>query len=211
MAKEICVIYVISNSINDKVYVGQTWRGPKKRFWYHCNDDGCPKIHRAINKYGKENFTIMSMCSVLTQEDANFYEIYFIQKYDSINNGYNLKLGGDGGKHSEETKKKMSVSHQSNNFKHSEETKQAISAGRLGSNNPCAKLTEKQAIEIKILLAAGKSATSIGAYYTICREGIRDICTGKIWGHLQITKQDTLESSFISQFKDKWSHSETKR
>ncbi len=111
LKKEVCVIYVVSNIINIMVYVGQTWCPLYKRFYRHTHKSGCTKLENAINKYGKENFKIEAIFSILTQEDADYYEDYFISKYDSINNGYNLKRGGrnGGGRHSEETKKLLSI------------------------------------------------------------------------------------------------------
>ena len=43
--------------------------------------------------------------------NLNKYEIQYIEKYNSmVPNGYNLKKGGNSGKHHEETKKKISES-----------------------------------------------------------------------------------------------------
>lgn len=50
-------IYGIINKINNKIYIGQTKQGYRKRFLQHlCPNDGSPLLKRAIKKYGKENF-----------------------------------------------------------------------------------------------------------------------------------------------------------
>lgn len=52
-------IYKITNNINDKIYVGQTIRSLEKRKSRHLNDaryGSKNPIHRAIRKYGVENF-----------------------------------------------------------------------------------------------------------------------------------------------------------
>lgn len=48
-------IYKITNTINQKVYIGQSIH-PIQRFSEHCYNDTDSLIHRAIKKYGKENF-----------------------------------------------------------------------------------------------------------------------------------------------------------
>lgn len=102
-------IYKITNSINDKVYIGQTWRPIKKRFSYHKRENNCIKLVRAFEKYGKKNFNIELIVSALDQLTADYLERFWITVYDSIENGYNIREGGSRGRHSEETKKKMSI------------------------------------------------------------------------------------------------------
>ena len=53
------------------------------------------KFYRAIRKYGEENFYIELLETVPIQ-DLNEREKYWINYYDSYNNGYNSTLGGDG-------------------------------------------------------------------------------------------------------------------
>lgn len=89
-------IYVIKNTINDKVYVGQAIN-PHRRFVQHlCNGnrslDNLP-IHLAIKKYGKQNFYY----EILEENIENYdeKEAYWIKKLNSISpNGYNILEGG---------------------------------------------------------------------------------------------------------------------
>lgn len=67
-------------------------------------------MHNSIVKNGAENFSIEIITFTHTQEVADFWEAYFIQKYDSIKNGYNIREGGSRGKATESTKRKMSIS-----------------------------------------------------------------------------------------------------
>lgn len=94
-------IYCISNTINDKVYIGKTtYSTIEQRFKEHCKD--CKKIifekrplYSAMNKYGIEHFNILLVEEVelsLLEER----EKYWIKQYDSYHNGYNATLGGDG-------------------------------------------------------------------------------------------------------------------
>lgn len=91
-------IYIIKNLINNKVYIGQTTQKLSKRFNGHCCYSKTDRsinmyIKRAIHKYGRKNFSIelLEECNI---EDLNQREQYWIKKYDSYNNGYNLTLGG---------------------------------------------------------------------------------------------------------------------
>ena len=89
-------IYIIKNTVNSKVYVGQAIN-PHRRFIQHlCNGnrllDNYP-IHLAINKYGKDKFYY----EILEEEVENYNEReeYWIKHYNSISpNGYNVLSGG---------------------------------------------------------------------------------------------------------------------
>lgn len=103
------IIYVLRNKFNSKVYIGQTWRSLKLR-WRNSNGyKDCPKIYNAIIEIGKDNFyyEVLTICT--TQEIADYWENYFICKFDSIKNGYNTRQGGSHGKQNDETKNKISI------------------------------------------------------------------------------------------------------
>lgn len=88
-------IYVITNLINGKQYVGQTSRSIDVRFEEHCYDSrSTSSIHKAIVKYGVKNFKIEELEEVKISE-LNSREQYWIQKLDTFKNGYNQNVGGD--------------------------------------------------------------------------------------------------------------------
>ena len=76
------LIYIITNLINNKVYIGQTIQTLEKRWQGHCRKS-CSKneadmqIKRAIYKYGKENFTIkvIEECNVDKKTVKHILEI----------------------------------------------------------------------------------------------------------------------------------------
>lgn len=91
-------IYIITNTVNGKQYVGQTVQSINKRFDRHCQYYGSEAENRmaiklAIHKYGRKNFTIevLEQCDV---ELLNEREIYYIEKFNTYNNGYNSTRGG---------------------------------------------------------------------------------------------------------------------
>lgn len=118
-------VYSIRNLVNDKRYIGIT-NDLKSRLYHHKYDllnnrHKNLKLQRAFNKYGFENFEF-SMLEELDVLDKNFVaerEIYYINLYDSCDNGYNQTYGGDcyGDRIiSESTKIKMSNAMKGNTF-----------------------------------------------------------------------------------------------
>lgn len=89
-------IYKITNNINGKSYIGQSYR-PYTRFRQHCADSGedkrCSLIKKAIRKYGEDNFSF----EILEwTENYNQREIDLIQEYNTLApNGYNILIGGE--------------------------------------------------------------------------------------------------------------------
>ncbi len=68
-------------------------------------------IHRAIRKYGWNNFKKEVICYCGDKLSLDLMEDFCINIFNTIiPNGYNLRRGGSHGKHSEETKMKISVS-----------------------------------------------------------------------------------------------------
>lgn len=132
----ICSIYKITNKLNNKIYVGQTWVSIKERFRKHAHiSSGCVKLQRAICKYGKDNFIVEQIVVCSSQEVADYLECFFIEKYGSIENGYNTLIGGKtnsrkGIKASEETRAKLSKS--ATGRKLSDETKNKLSKIAMG-------------------------------------------------------------------------------
>ena len=101
------VIYIHKNKINGHIYVGQT-KDIRAR-WKPSAYDNCIKFYNAIKKYGWDNFEHIILKENLTLEEANYWETYYIKKYDSVSNGYNLNYGGDNKSEiSESTRKKLS-------------------------------------------------------------------------------------------------------
>lgn len=92
-------IYCIVNNINGKKYIGKTSFSIERRFKQHINDStkSCEKrpLYSAIRKYGKENFSIYAL-EETTDEKACEREIFWIKEFNTVKNGYNATIGGDG-------------------------------------------------------------------------------------------------------------------
>ena len=91
-------IYKITNTLKDKVYIGQTIKTVQKRFTQHKNNSNKEYfsqivLYKAFNKYGIENFVCEEIEEV-PNDKLDEREKYWIEYYDSYFNGYNSTLGG---------------------------------------------------------------------------------------------------------------------
>ena len=93
-------IYKIINTVNQKVYIGQT-NDPSLRWSQHKSNAkynrGNQVITRALTKYGVNAFNFEVIVGCLTQEDVDVLEDQIIHQYDSRNKekGYNVDTGGN--------------------------------------------------------------------------------------------------------------------
>lgn len=126
------VIYKLT-SPSGKLYIGQSWKiknrfGNYKRLNFNKKQI---KLYNAIKKYGGLNFKyeIIDICETQTEMDNK--ENFYIELYDSVKHGYNVRYGGGcHGKFSEESIIKMKIAQLGK--KMSEETKLKISLAKKG-------------------------------------------------------------------------------
>lgn len=149
------IIYLITNELNNYVYIGQTTEELERRWKRHCKHNDCPYLHNAIKFYGEENFSKKVLAIANSIEELNSLEEFWIDFYDSTDRdkGYNLRSGGLNNLHSQETKDKISNSLKGHTttqetrdkisiackgktgrkgYKHTEEAKQKMSDAKKG-------------------------------------------------------------------------------
>lgn len=140
--KSYCV-YVHTNKINGKQYVGITSLRPTQRWGNGSGYRRCDAFYNAIKKYGFSNFEHEILKDGLTKKEAEALEVKLIASLNTqIPNGYNIAPGGGAtGGVSDYTRKKMSESHiglfagekhPMYGRHHSEETKRMCSEKRKG-------------------------------------------------------------------------------
>ncbi len=96
MMDEYGMIYLVTNEINDKVYIGQTVQKLSSRVTQHKTKFTNSPFSRAIQKYGFECFNFTVIATVYSQEELDRSEIDLISKYGSmLPNGYNIQTGGN--------------------------------------------------------------------------------------------------------------------
>ncbi len=112
------IIYLVTNIINDKKYVGQTYtlfESRKRRHYRNAFEYNQPfTFYNALRKYNKENFKWEIIEKDIEISSLDEREIYWINFYDSHNNGYNMTDGGRtirGYHHTEESKRKNGEKH----------------------------------------------------------------------------------------------------
>lgn len=142
-------IYITTNKINNKKYIGK-----KHSNVFIESYLGSGKIlKQAIKKYGKDNFVCEIIDTADSLDELNAKEKYYIKLYDARNSDdyYNISSGGDcgpggpmfkGHRHSDETKRKMSLNKQGNkngnygnHWNQSDELKELHSKLSFGINN----------------------------------------------------------------------------
>lgn len=91
-------IYIIKNTVNSKVYIGQTRTSVEQRWREHLRHAqyGDQIINRAMKKYVVDKFYIetLEICNIKL---LDYREMYYIDLYDSTNKskGYNVSIGGN--------------------------------------------------------------------------------------------------------------------
>lgn len=96
-------IYKITCKTTHKIYIGKSestvldrWKGHCRAAFLPSHSDYNFPFHRAIRKYGIEDFIIETIDESNNSEELKQKEIYWIEFYDSYNKGYNSTRGGDG-------------------------------------------------------------------------------------------------------------------
>jgi len=92
-------IYKITNTVNNKCYIGVTIQANPNERWSHHKSAiraniGCPFLQKAFKKYGEDafKFEVLIICF---DEDVFKFENEYILKYNSMSlNGYNVAVGG---------------------------------------------------------------------------------------------------------------------
>ena len=90
-------IYIIRNTVNNKVYIGQTKVSVDIRWKEHLRHAkyGDQIINRAMRKHGIDKFYIetLEICSL---DILDYREMYYIDLYKSTDKtkGYNVSIGG---------------------------------------------------------------------------------------------------------------------
>lgn len=208
-------IYKIINDINTKVYIGQTTYPLEERWKHHLADASrySYKLYRAINKYGKEHFSIELIEECLDSE-LDKREIYWIGRYNSYEKGYNSTLGGNGVlkyDHQEALRlwnEGYPIIYIANKFGAHPDvigriiraqgvTKQEIFHRGAGNNRKVIGQYDKEGNLINIYPSGCEAARQTGnaqANISKCCRGITKTCGGYIWKY--IDDQYTLEEKY---------------
>lgn len=134
------VIYLITNLINGKCYIGQTVQYyPIQRWLKHCqlaNKGDKRPLYHSIRKNGRRNFSFQILWHAFSKDALDLMENVFIKEYQSMAPfGYNLHEGGAWGRHLPETRIKISEASKMH-MKNAEFKKKSIETLRNAQKNP---------------------------------------------------------------------------
>jgi len=131
-------IYAAICLITGKVYVGQTTRGVARRLRGHgdaARTGSSLPFHRALRKYGQENFQFEVVEHCASLEDLNAAETRWIAELGAFGRGgYNCTTGGEGFEMGVATRKRMSEARIGKPT--SKAHKDALRVAMRGSGNP---------------------------------------------------------------------------
>ena len=137
------IIYKAQNKINGKCYIGQTTKTLEERKLQHLKKGSY--FHNALKKYSMKNFewSIIEKC----KDDLDLAEQWYIRKFDTYKNGYNMTFGGE--TFSEETKRKISIALTGvNNPAKRPDVRKKISISKIGKKNPAKRKEVRQKISL---------------------------------------------------------------
>lgn len=131
-------IYLITNAVNEKVYVGQTSRGLPRRWQTHrnaCQKGNRTRLYYSMRHHGYECFSMSLLAEVPTRAEADQLEKLWILTLGSTDPkvGYNMTFGGDGG----------STTHGRTHRPESIEKMRASALGRVMTKETKQKLSER--------------------------------------------------------------------
>lgn len=216
-------IYMYTNKINGKRYVGKAQDFLKRKQGhiyssYNKNDRNYNvPFHRAIRKYGIESFETTILKENLTEDEMNYWEIYYIEEFDLYakhKKGYNVASGGIGGnpyagkteEEIEEIRRKLSETHKGKKL--SEETKQKMSESHKGkckgkerndmkgNNNPAKRKDVRKKISEKV---KGENNGNYNKGRKVAQYNINGELV-KIWNNAkQASEQLNIDASSIAK------------
>jgi group I intron endonuclease len=154
-------IYKFTHLESNRSYIGQTIQDPNRRRLEHISDsrytDKTYHFHNAIKKYGIDAFSFEVIATAKNLDELNSLEESYIQKFNSIDNGFNIRNGGGNKTHNPESIERMREAQRNAHARrkaenreipwnkgkfgytqkgHSEESKEKRSKRMSGKNNP---------------------------------------------------------------------------
>lgn len=175
-------IYCLTNTVNNKKYIGVTSQNPHARWQNGKHYSRHKTIYADILLYGWESFDKEILYTDLTETEAKEKEAQLIKELDLMRVGYNRRRGGHIPKLSEDSKEKLSIKNKGENNpfynkKHTEQAKKLMSESRPKKSVRC--------IDDGVIYKSTREAERItGAYHgdiSKCCKGKLNIAGGHRW------------------------------
>ena len=194
------LIYLITNKINGKQYVGQTSKSLDARWKDHVQirfRPSCSYLHSAIDKYGPDNFLVEILVTVQTKEEMNFYERALIKALGTkAPDGYNLTDGGDGGAgyvFTDEQRRKVSEGQRGR--KMSQKAREKLLERNKGNTfSSGVKMPEEHRLKLIAINTGSKASEETRAKMSESRKGNKNALGMK---HSEETKRKIAEAGYL--------------
>lgn len=173
-------IYITTNNVNGKQYIGKRVYDSEGR-WESYLGSGI-LLTRALNRYGRENFSRQIIDTAESEEDLREKERYWISFYNATESDsfYNIASGGDGGN--------VRAGYSAEQYAESERKRiNAVSKAckkRYGEKASLSKLSEESVKKIIIRLLNNEFPSDIAKDFGVSVSTIADIRHKKTWAHL---------------------------
>ena len=198
--KDLFGIYKITNTLNNKVYIGQTRQPFKKRFWHHSwklknNTHDNYKLQEDWNELKPDNFIFEVLEIVSDVESLDSLEIKYISEYKLKTSVYNITDGGQGeGKNvkpmSEKAKRIIGEKNRKHMLgrKHTEETKRKMSEVRKGKriSKKTDVLTPELVKDIKNDLINGMTIKDASLKYDVTYNAVNGLVSNNTWSNVEV-------------------------
>lgn len=197
-------IYLITNIVNDRCYVGQTCLPDiQQRFRRHLNTANCRSqtpLHVDMRKYGESSFKIEPLCHVPLSSLDNM-EAYWAEQLGTYiteisyigRRGYNVRECGEtigvslrGKKFTEEHKEKLRQLHcgRVQTEAHNQKARANRITNVIEKGAKGVKLSKKDVLQIITYNDEGKSQTDIAELFNVQISVISRILSGDRWGYV---------------------------
>lgn len=187
-------IYKITNTINNKFYIGSS-KYLQKRFYSHLSDfrkekSHCTILKKAVDKYGEENFNfeVLARCP---EEYLILLEQWFI---NNLNPQYNARKIADSNRGCKRSKQSVELNRKSGKerWQNQEYREHMIKqmqkyTWKKGSGHHCSKINEETAKKIKLKLSeSSMTCREISLEFNCSLNIVKDIKRGRTWKHITI-------------------------
>jgi group I intron endonuclease len=106
-------IYKFTHLESGRCYIGQTIQDPNHRRLEHISGSRTSNrtyhFHNALRKYGVDAFSFEVIAEACSMEELNNLEEEYVLKFNSIENGFNIRQPGNNKKHNVESIERMRV------------------------------------------------------------------------------------------------------
>lgn len=196
-------VYIHKLKQDGRIYVGQTGMSLKERSGSNGHRyKNCTKFYNAIQKYGWDSFEHIIIQDNLTLDEANTLEAQLIQDYDSINNGFNINLGGRNHEWTDEQRRQQSLRMTGEQNPNWGKPRSAETRRKIGEANRISQLGRHHSEETKQKMSLSHKkykpviCVETGKIYYCAMDAALDVANTKQGGHITEVCKGKRQSAY---------------